>query len=150
MNKTDEFGGGDSSTTVGANVVLSGTLKDSNDIVVHGKVEGEVISEKSVFIGDSANVKGPITAQSITISGRVKGAVTAHEKLELTPTAKVFGSIATKDLVIQSGAIFVGKSEMTNLGEDAQEVKSSSKKDSEPEDSKPVKEKNEPDYEVEA
>ncbi|MEK7548542.1 MAG: hypothetical protein AAB499_01430 [Patescibacteria group bacterium] len=33
-----------SGTIVGVNVALSGTLKDQNDIVVHGMVEGEVVS----------------------------------------------------------------------------------------------------------
>ena len=99
-------------TTVGVNVALSGTLKDQNDIAVFGMVEGEVISEKSVTIGQTAQVKGPIKGELVTIAGVVRGAISASEKLELLETGKVFGSISTKNLVIHSGGIFVGKSEM--------------------------------------
>jgi len=104
-------------TTVGVNVSLSGTLKDQNDISVFGMVEGEVISEKSVTIGQTAQIKGPVKGELVTIAGVVRGQVTALEKLELLETGKVFGSINTKNLVIHSGAILVGKTEMPT-GED--------------------------------
>jgi len=99
-------------TTVGVNVALSGTLKDQNDISVFGMVEGEVISEKAITIGQSAQVKGPVKGEVVTIAGVVRGAISASEKLELLETGKVFGSISTKNLVVHSGAILVGKSDM--------------------------------------
>lgn len=108
-------------TTVGVNVALSGTLKDQNDISVFGMVEGEVVSEKSVTIGQTAQVKGPVKGELVTIAGVVRGAITASEKLELLETGKVFGSISTKNLVIHSGGIFVGKSEMPTDEESVEE-----------------------------
>lgn len=99
-------------TTVGVNVALSGTLKDQNDISIFGMVEGEVISERAVTIGQTAQVKGPVRGELVTVAGVVRGAVTANEKLELLETGKVFGSISTKNLVVHSGAVLVGKSEM--------------------------------------
>ncbi len=108
-------------TTVGVNVSLSGTLKDQNDIAVFGMVEGEVISEKSVTIGQTAQVKGPIKGELVTVAGVVRGAITASDKFELLETGKVFGSISTKNLVIHSGGIFVGKSEMPTGEETVEE-----------------------------
>lgn len=99
-------------TIVGANVKLSGVLKDTNDITVHGVVEGEVISDQNVVITDSAKVHGPVSAKNITVSGYIDGSVTATEKLEILKEGKVFGSITVKELVIHSGAVFVGKSTM--------------------------------------
>ena len=99
-------------TTVGVNVALSGTLKDQNDIAVFGMVEGEVISEKSISIGQSAQVKGPVHGKVVTVSGTVRGSIKADEKLEGLETGKVFGSIIAKDLIVHSGAILVGKCDM--------------------------------------
>ena len=99
-------------TIVGANVKLVGTLSDANEIVVHGKIEGEVISEKSIIISETAFVKGPVTADMVQIAGEVHGSIVASGRLEILPTGKVFGAITTKDLNIRSGAIFVGKSNM--------------------------------------
>ncbi len=110
FDKNQDIGG--SGTVVGANVKLNGVLKDMNDITIHGTIDGEVISDKNVLISETASVKGPMGAQMITVSGKVNGTITANKKLEITPTGKVYGSIATKDLVIRSGAVFVGKSTM--------------------------------------
>lgn len=99
-------------TIVGSNVALTGTLKDDDDIAVYGMVEGEVLSEKTVTVGQTAQVKGPIRAAFVTIAGTVRGSVDASDKLEILETGKVFGSVNTKDLVIRSGAIFIGDCKM--------------------------------------
>lgn len=96
-------------TVVGVNVALSGTLKDQNDIAVYGMVDGEVVSEKTVTIGQSAQVKGPIRGKIITIAGVVRGSIDASEKLEVLETGKIFGSVTTKDFVVRSGAQITGK-----------------------------------------
>lgn len=117
------------STVVGANVKLVGTLYDANEITVHGKIEGEVQSDKAIIITETAYVKGPITADTVQVAGSIHGAITATGKLELLPTGKVYGSITTKDLSIRSGAIFVGKSTMPNAGEEIVETENDLKKD---------------------
>ena len=99
-------------TVVGGNVKLTGTLKDVNDITIHGQVDGEIISDRVVTIAETARVKGPITATSVTIAGTVNGAVTASERCELLPSARVSGSVTTADLSIKSGALFNGKATM--------------------------------------
>ena len=96
-------------TVVGVNVALSGTLKDKNDIAVYGMVDGEVVSEKTVTVGQSAQIKGPVRGKVITVSGVIRGSIDASEKLEILETGKIFGSIATGDLVVRSGAQISGK-----------------------------------------
>ena len=117
-------------TVVGSNVKLTGTLKDDNDIIVHGKIEGEVISDKTVTIAENAIVKGPVTAQVISVAGKIKGSITAAEKLEILPNGKIYGSITAKDLSIRSGAIFVGKCTMPDK-ETEKEIVEEEKKEKE-------------------
>ena|SRR3990172_4693980 len=99
-------------TVVGANVKLVGTLQDASDIVIHGRIEGEVISSQSIAIAETAYIKGPVSADVISIAGKVRGSITATGRMEILPTGKVFGSITSKDLSIKSGAVFVGKCTM--------------------------------------
>ncbi len=101
-------------TIVGANVKLSGILKDINDITVHGQVEGEVISDKNVLIEQTAKIKGPIRASLVVVAGEVNGEILASEKLEILETGIVKGSITTDNLIVKSGAVFNGKSSMKN------------------------------------
>jgi len=99
-------------TIVGANVRLTGTLKDTNEITIYGEVQGEVISDKYVNIAQSAKVIGPVLANSVNVAGTVNGEITAKDKLEIAETGEVIGSITTNDLVIISGAKFNGKCKM--------------------------------------
>ena len=101
-------------TVVGVNVALTGTLKDQNDIVIHGMVDGEVVSERTVSVGQTAQVKGPVKGQLVTIAGVVRGEIMAGEKLEVLETGKIYGSIETRDLVVHSGALIIGKVSMSN------------------------------------
>ncbi len=99
-------------TVVGVNVKLTGILKDTNEITIHGSVDGEVVSANSVMIAETASVKGPVVAKNVVVAGKVNGSIEAIEKLEILSTGKVQGSIAAKDLTIKSGAQFNGKSKM--------------------------------------
>src|SRR3990172_11523255 len=99
-------------TVVGANVKLVGTLQDASDVIIHGRIEGEVISSQGVNVTETAYIKGPISGEIVTIAGKIRGSITATGKLEILPTGKVYGSITSKDLSIKSGAIFVGKCTM--------------------------------------
>lgn len=112
MFEREKIKGDGAGTIVGSNVRLTGILKDTNDITVHGEVEGEIISDQNVMITETATIKGPITAENVIVAGTVHGAVTARDKLEITPSGKIYGAIAMKDLTIRSGAIFIGKSTM--------------------------------------
>jgi len=102
------------STVVGSGVHLTGTLRDQSDIIVNGSVEGEVNSDQNIVVGESAKVKGPVNAQFVSVSGEVKGTITAKDKLEIHPSGRVEGNIKTKDLIIHSGACFIGKSDMVD------------------------------------
>jgi len=126
-------------TVVGSNVKLVGTISDSNEIVVHGKIEGEVICEKNINVTETAYIKGPISAEMIQVAGEVHGSIVATGKLELMPTGKVFGSITTKDLTIRSGAIFVGKSNMPEGEKEIELKKEPEKEEEEKEDVKKEK-----------
>lgn len=122
-------------TVVGANVKLVGTLQDASDIIIHGRIEGEVISSTSVNVAETAYIKGPISAEVIAIAGKVRGSITATGRLEILPTGKVFGSITSKDLSIKSGAIFIGKCTMPE-GEQEIEEEKVEEPASEPEETK--------------
>lgn len=128
-NKTKAIEG--PGTIVGSNVKLAGTLKDVNDITIHGQVEGEIISEKNVSIEQTAMVKGPVKAKNIVVSGKIIGEIDAYEYLEITETGNISGSINTKKLSIKDGAIFNGKCKMQD--DIAKAEKSQPKKEEETE-----------------
>lgn len=109
-------------TIVGADVTVKGNLKSPSNIAVNGTVKGKINTKADVIIGEQALVEGSIIAGKITVSGTIQGNVEGKEGIEITPSGKIFGDMATTNLVIQSGAVFVGKSAMNEQGrEEAEE-----------------------------
>ncbi len=105
---------GNEMNLIGAGTVFEGKLKTSGSIRIDGRVIGEVIVTQNISIGTSGDIDGNVSAKNMTIGGKVKGAITVHEKLVFESKAVVRGEIRAAKLVIDEGAIFDGKCEMSN------------------------------------
>jgi len=106
-------------TIIGAQVELTGSLRNEGPIQIHGRVNGDVISQSIVFVGETAVVTGPITAKSVEVAGQVYGSITAEGHIELHPKSQVKGDLTTKQLSIKPGALFFGTSNMELPGSEA-------------------------------
>ena len=91
-------------------VEIKGTVKFTNDLVVDGKIEGEINSDGNLTVGENARIKAEIKTATIVVYGKVHGNLTATDRVELKASAEVVGDIKAKTLSIEAGAIFVGKS----------------------------------------
>lgn len=93
-----------------SDVDIKGTVKFSNDLVVDGKIEGEIQSDGNLTVGENARLKAEIKTGTIIVYGKVHGNLTANDRVELKANSEVVGDIKAKTLSIEAGAIFVGKS----------------------------------------
>ena len=109
-------------TIVGVDVVVKGNLKSPSNIAINGTVKGQVVTSTDVMIGESAKIEGSVNAKKVTVSGEVRGNIESGESLVINPSGKVFGDITTPNLVIESGATFVGKSTMPEAGQASEQV----------------------------
>jgi cytoskeletal protein CcmA (bactofilin family) len=91
-------------------VEIKGTVKFTNDLVVDGKIEGEINSDGNLTVGENARIKAEVKTATIVVYGKVHGNLTATDRIELKSSAEVVGDIKAKTLSIEAGAIFVGKS----------------------------------------
>ncbi len=96
-----------------SDVEIKGTLKFQNDLVFDGKIEGEIISDATLTVGKSADVRGEIKSKSVIICGTVNGNVTVSERAELKGTSQLIGDLKAARISIEDGAAFVGKSEVS-------------------------------------
>ena len=85
---------------------ITGNLKTSGDIQVEGTVEGDIRAHL-LTIGETATIKGEVTADDVVVNGRIVGRVRGL-KVRLTATARVEGDIIHKTIAIESGAHFEG------------------------------------------
>lgn len=100
-------------TNVLANgIEIKGSIKFTNDMVIDGKIEGEIISDKGkVTIGENAQIDGDVKAGEVKLFGKVKGTITS-ERCELKTNSKLDGDIKTKMLSMEEGAVLSGRTEI--------------------------------------
>jgi cytoskeletal protein CcmA (bactofilin family) len=94
-------------------VEIKGSIKFQNDLTIDGKVEGEIASPGNLTVGENAEIRGEIKTKSVTVHGKVHGNITVDERCELKGRSVLQGDLKAARLVIEEGATFVGKSEVT-------------------------------------
>jgi cytoskeletal protein CcmA (bactofilin family) len=110
---TDTPSGPGNRNHLSSDVEIKGTLKFQNDLVFDGKIEGEIVSNATLTVGKSAHVQGEVKSKSVIIFGSVQGNIDAAERVELKATAQLIGDLRAGRIVIEDGATFVGKSEVS-------------------------------------
>jgi cytoskeletal protein CcmA (bactofilin family) len=98
---------------LGNDVEIKGNIKFQGELSIDGKIDGEISSGGILTLGENAEVKGEIKTKSCTVYGKVNGNITVEERCELKGRAQLIGDLKAARLVIEEGATFVGKSEVT-------------------------------------
>jgi cytoskeletal protein CcmA (bactofilin family) len=99
-----------------SDVEIKGSIKFQKELLIDGKVEGEIHSDGVLTIGENADIRGEIKTKSITVFGKVQGNITVGERCELKSRCTLQGDLKAARLVIEEGATFIGKSEVTSTG----------------------------------
>lgn len=103
-----------SKNVLASDVDIKGTLKFETEMIFDGKLEGEILSEAgSLTLGKNADVHGELKTKSIVVYGTVTGNISVLERCELKSTSQLTGDLKAMRIVIEEGAIFVGRSEVT-------------------------------------
>jgi cytoskeletal protein CcmA (bactofilin family) len=101
-----------SKNVLNSDVELKGTLKFSGELAFDGKLDGDIISEGALNLGDNAVIRGNLNVSSVVVRGKVNGNITAQEKVDIKAKAELFGDVRAPKLIIEEGVTFVGKSEV--------------------------------------
>jgi len=78
---------------------------------IDGEINGIVKSSNTVVIGKDGNFNGDLFSKKLIIKGVFDGNANC-ESIELLKDGKIVGKIISKDLMIESGSIFEGESEL--------------------------------------
>lgn len=111
-NKAEQAVG--SLNTIGAGTAVEGNINSKGDLRIDGTINGNLVSTSRVVIGSKAVVVGNINAANAIIEGKVNGNVSVDAVLYLKGTAIIEGDIEMQKLMVENGAIFNGKSNMTS------------------------------------
>ncbi len=87
-------------------LTVTGNLHSDGEIQIDGRVEGSIHSDV-LIVGETAQVNGEITAESVRVHGHVTGQIRATS-VSLAKTAHVLGDILHGNLAIEQGAFLEG------------------------------------------
>jgi cytoskeletal protein CcmA (bactofilin family) len=82
-------------------------------------VEGEIITEGTLIVGEGAVINAEISAGTVVSGGKIAGNITAMGRIQLLPTAVLDGSVKTPLLIIEEGVRFNGNCQMNRPGASA-------------------------------
>jgi cytoskeletal protein CcmA (bactofilin family) len=102
----------DQTGIIGKGITIRGNLTGGGDLVVEGRIEGQIALKNHLTIEGSGKVQADIRAEDLTINGEASGNIEASGRVAISASAKVSGDIKAPRVVIEEGAVFNGSIEM--------------------------------------
>lgn len=87
---------------------VRGSIRGEGDVEILGRVEGTVVVQGEVVIGETALIKSDVRARRVIVRGAVRGSVSADELLILEPGARVLGDLGAPQVGIRPGGLVKG------------------------------------------
>ena len=112
MRKRDEI-----NAFLGRDTEFEGKLSFSGAVRIDCRFKGEIFTEGTLIVGESAVIESNIQVSLIIISGEIRGNIIADERIEIHAPGKVFGNIQAPTVVIDEGVLFEGNCKMRETKE---------------------------------
>lgn len=112
---------------LGRETEFAGKLSFTGVVRIDGRFEGEILTEGTLIIGESANIESDVHASHIIISGEIRGNIIADDRIEIHAPGKVYGNIQAPTVVIDEGVVFEGHCRMKAEKETVSEEESDDK-----------------------
>ncbi len=93
---------------IGASARVRGRIAGDEDLVVHGRVEGEIDLRGVLRVEAGGVVRAAVRVTAARVRGVVVGDIVASDLVHLAATAQVMGDVRAPRLVIEPGARVAG------------------------------------------
>lgn len=106
------------STVLGKSIQVRGEVSGSEDVIVHGVLEGSIaLKESRLTVGSDAAVAAELHVHDAILLGTVKGNVIATGRVELRKGASLVGDVTAARLSIEEGSGIQGQVSLTGTKE---------------------------------
>ena len=100
------------SCVIGPQTAVRGSLSGEEDLVVEGRLEGNVSLAGHLIVAQSGDVEADLDVESIEVHGQVRGDISASRSITIEKGARVTGNVKAPRVIINDGAHFDGAVEM--------------------------------------
>lgn len=99
-------------TLIGEQCYIIGSMNTNGLVKIDGSIDGDLICEDDVILGETGKIRGNITCNNAFINGILNGNISCKNTLNIESCGKVRGDISVKKLMISEGGILDGKCAM--------------------------------------
>jgi cytoskeletal protein CcmA (bactofilin family) len=107
----------DTKAFLGKGAEFIGKLIFKGNVRIDGDFRGEIYGQGSVDVGQGALVQANMVVHSVYVGGEVHGSIEVKEKINIHSTGKLFGDVRTPVFIMEEGALFDGRSHMSESKE---------------------------------
>jgi cytoskeletal protein CcmA (bactofilin family) len=101
-----------SRASIGRTTKVTGRLSGDGDLLVEGRVEGELSLKGSLHVAAGGAVVAPVDAEDVTIEGAIEGDVISRGAVTMRAGAELRGAIKAERVAVEDGAKYSGRIEM--------------------------------------
>ena len=100
--------GATEAAVLGSGLRVRGRVHGDGDLRIEAHVEGDVTVSGALELAEGAEVRGGVSARTITIAGALEGDVASRGEVVITATGSLRGDIEASGLVLEEGGNFQG------------------------------------------
>ena len=101
-----------STCVLGPQIAVRGALSGEEDLVVEGRIEGNVALAGHLVVAPGGVVEADLEVDSIEVHGEVRGDIVASRSITIERGAIVAGNCRAPRVIVHDGAKFDGAVEM--------------------------------------
>lgn len=99
--------------TLGSSISIVGDLTGEEDLVIEGRIEGEIrLKKNKITIGKNGRVKADIYGHDIHVEGDVKGNLYGEDEIVIRQSGRVQGNLTAPRVTLENGSKFKGSIDM--------------------------------------
>ena len=114
MNSSDES---EPITFLATKAVCKGVLAFKNTLCIDGEFEGKLTTSDKLIVAEEGAVLADIEAGIVICKGKIRGNIIASQKVEIHSTGKILGDVHAPALMIELGAVILGRVICPNISE---------------------------------
>lgn len=104
---------GRAAATIGPSIHVNGDVTGREDLVIEGRVEGNITLEENVLtVGKEGTVNATVNARAIYVEGNVEGDLRSDEQVVIRAAGNVRGNIVAPRVTLEDGCKFKGSIDM--------------------------------------
>ncbi|NWG13668.1 MAG: polymer-forming cytoskeletal protein [Acidobacteria bacterium] len=99
---------------LGEGLEMTGEVSFTQGLRVDGILKGKIRSESLLVVGPKGKIEAEARIRRILINGEYRGTIHASDRVEVHREGRVYGELFTPCLIIEAGAFFEGKCNMSD------------------------------------